>query len=101
MSRRWLLFGPLFAIVLLFTPAPRAAEPGAVERGRKALLGRAFNPAVWSPEAYGNAWRAWGKDVKEAPLAYSQAFMERYGLHPAPYANGKYPMGLREAKGLL
>jgi mono/diheme cytochrome c family protein len=101
MSRRWLLFGPLLAIVLLFTPAPRAAEPDPVERGRKALLGRAFNPAVWSPDAYANAWRAWGKDVKEAPRAYSQAFMDRYGLHPAPYANGKYPMGLREAKGLL
>jgi mono/diheme cytochrome c family protein len=101
MLRRWLLIGLLLAIVLVFIPGLRTAEPSAVERGRKALLGRAFNPAIWSPEAYSNAWRTWGKQAKQPPRDYSHALRERYGLHPAPYANRKYPMGLREAKGLL
>jgi hypothetical protein len=101
MSWRWLLIGPLLVVVLMLAPAPRAAEQAAVERGRKALLGRPFNPAVWSTEAYANAWRTWGKDIKQRPRDYYQAFRERYGLHPAPYPNGQYPMGLRKGKGLL
>jgi mono/diheme cytochrome c family protein len=30
-----------------------------------------------------------------------KAFLERYGLHPAPYPNGEYPMGLRPVQSLL
>jgi hypothetical protein len=78
-----------------------AANPGAAERGEKTLLGRAMNPASWSAQAYGNAWRFWDIPGSQAPEPYDAAFRERYGLHPAPYANGNYPMGLREAKGLL
>jgi mono/diheme cytochrome c family protein len=71
------------------------------ERGRKALLTRAFNPATWTLEVYDQAWRQWQTAGDRAPADYAQAFRDRYGLHPAPYDNGKYPMGLREGRRLL
>lgn len=72
----------------------QAAEPSA-ERGRQALLTRAFNIPLWKAEAYDSAWRNWGTGLEKPPKDYARAFMERYGLHPAPYKNGRYPMGLR------
>jgi mono/diheme cytochrome c family protein len=96
-----LVAGVVLAALILSLSAPRAAEPGAVERGSKALLGRAFNPAAWSTGAYARAWRQWDAGLNRAPRHFNRAFRERYGLHPAPYPNGKYPMGLREARGLL
>ena len=71
-----------------------AAEPAAL-RGQKALEGTAFVRAFWPTSAYDNAWKQWG--VKTKPADYSAAFAERYGLHAAPFDNGKYPMGLRKA----
>jgi mono/diheme cytochrome c family protein len=59
----------------------------------------AFNPPGFSARAYQNVWKQWG--VKEKPADYARAFAERYGLHPAPFANGGYPMGLHEGWGLL
>src|SRR5260370_28910484 len=53
------------------------------------------------PSAYDDAWKKWGPDQKQPPDNYPQAFMARYGLHPAPYDNGRYPMGLREGNSLL
>ncbi len=85
----------------LLGPLALADGPGPVERGRTALLTRPFTHALWSLTSYENAWKNWGPDVKEAPQDYAKAFRERYGLHPAPYDNGKYPMGLREAPGML
>src|SRR5205807_2188441 len=32
---------------------------------------------------------------------YARLLRERYGMHPAPYPNGGYPMGVRRADGLL
>jgi mono/diheme cytochrome c family protein len=78
-----------------------AANPGAAERGERALLGRAFNLPAWSAQAYKNAWRRWHGAANESPQPYDAAFQDHYGLHPAPYANDHYPMGLREAKSLL
>jgi cytochrome c peroxidase len=78
-----------------------AADPSAAERGKTALLGRAFNLPVWSTQAYKNAWRHWDSASSEPPAAYDAASREHYGLHRAAYPNGRYPMGLREAKGLL
>lgn len=75
------------------------AEDDAVTRGQKALLGRAINPPVWTQTAYDNAWKYWG--VQEKPDKYAQAFMDRYGLHPAPYENGGMPMGLRQTSYLF
>jgi mono/diheme cytochrome c family protein len=92
---------PLLLLPLLVS-APRAAESaGAAQRGRWALLGRAFNPAAWSAEAYANVWHTWGNGTRRAPEPYDRAVRERYGLHPAPYPNGPYPMGLREATGVF
>src|SRR4051794_35698039 len=86
-------------MVLVFNPAPAAPPADAVERGKKALLGQAFNPPVFSFKAYDNVWKIWG--LKEKPADYERLFRERYGLHEAPYANGRFPMGLREAAGLF
>jgi mono/diheme cytochrome c family protein len=86
---------------LLFSVPASPAEPTAAERGRKALLTRAFNPPTISLAAYQGAWRVWGDGAREPPADYARAFRDRYGLHPAPYANGGYPMGLREASGLF
>jgi mono/diheme cytochrome c family protein len=78
-----------------------AAELSSAERGEKALLERAFNLPTWSTQAYKNAWRQWDPSAKGAPANYADAFMRQYGLHPAPFANHGYPMGLREASGLI
>lgn len=77
-----------------------AAEMTAAERGKKALLERNFNPPTISIPAYRSVWKLWG-DRKEAPTDYPRAFMDRYGMHPAPYPNNDYPMGLREGRGLF
>ena len=76
-----------------------AADPAIVARGKKALEETAFIPGFWPPFAYDNAWKQWG--LKEKPKEYDAAFRDRYGLHSAPYANGRFPMGLREASVLL
>ncbi|HEY1859689.1 MAG TPA: hypothetical protein VGG61_05010, partial [Gemmataceae bacterium] len=97
--RRWEL-----AIVLVLTviPGVRAAEElTPAQRGERALLGRSFLHGTIPISAYENVWRVWSDDAKAAPSDYAGAFGERYGLHPAPYPNGRYPMGLREVKGLL
>ncbi len=78
-----------------------AEEPTAAQRGRQALLTRAFNLATWKTSAYDDAWQKWGTDQEQPPEHYPQAFMARYGLHPAPYDNGRYPMGLREGNSVL
>lgn len=93
---RWALVG---LVVWALPVAARANEADAAARGRKALLTRAFTPAVWTLDSYENTWKLWG--AKEKPANYDQAFMHRYGLHPAPYENGGQPMGLRIGKGLF
>jgi mono/diheme cytochrome c family protein len=97
-------FGLLLAILLgwaALAAADDSSTSTSVERGRTALLTRAFNPAGWSLAAYDTTWKHWGTDPKAPPQDYAQAFRDRYGLHPAPYENGKLPMGLREGRGLL
>jgi hypothetical protein len=90
MNRCWLI-----AVVGMALGIPVfAADPVAVERGRKALLGRSFTVATLSTRAYDEVWRQWG-DLKDKPADYDQAFRDRYGLHPAPYPNDRYPMGIR------
>jgi hypothetical protein len=68
----------------------------AALRGRKALLGKAYIPATTTIQAYDNAWKEWGLKEKPPAADYDRLFRERYGLHAAPYPNGRYPMGLRE-----
>jgi mono/diheme cytochrome c family protein len=58
-----------------------------------------LNPALWSREAYENAWKQWG--IAEKPADYGSAFRQRYGLYPAPYDNRGLPLGLMEANGFL
>lgn len=86
---------------LAWTLGALAAEPTPAERGKKALLGRHFTPPTISVAAYDNAWRYWPDGPREKPADYDKVFRERYGLHPAPYPNGAYPMGLRSAPGFF
>jgi Cytochrome c len=83
--------------MLVFGTAARAADPEAVERGKKALLERSFSPPTITLDGYNQLWKVWGLEKKPAPEEFQRLFRERYGLHEAPYANGGYPMGVREA----
>src|SRR4051812_34069825 len=87
-----------FALLLggLGLGAATAGEPGTAERGHRALVTRAFTPPPWTPAAYEAAWKLWQPAVKAPPDDYDRAFRDYYGLHPAPYENGRLPMGLRE-----
>lgn len=76
-----------------------AADRTAAERGRDILFHQALNPGIWSVKAYDEVWKQWG--VPARPADYQQAFMERYGLLPAPFANAGRPLGLLEAPGLF
>src|SRR5437870_13435419 len=78
-----------------------AKELSPAERGEQALLSRAFSPATISFTAYENAWKLWDSRSGMRPEPYDAAYRERYGLHPAPYPNKGYPMGLRETGALL
>src|SRR5207244_7980976 len=73
----------------------------AAQRGKKALTTRAFNPPVWFMSGYESVWKYWQPPLKEPPKDYDAAVREHYGFHPAPYENGRLPMGLREASGFL
>src|SRR5262245_15066289 len=80
------------------TPIPLAAA----ERGRVALTLTGFLKPEWSDAAYSQAGRLWDQpapDPSEDPAGYAAAFRQRYGLHPAPYANEGLPMGLRRGLG--
>lgn len=89
----------LAALVACLCPTVAPADSAAAARGREALLTRAFNGAVWSADAYHQAGHRWPGGLRTD--AYDVAFMKRYGLHPAPYANDGYPMGLRRAPTLF
>jgi hypothetical protein len=86
---RWWIIG----IAGLWCVGSGMASDDTVARGREALFTRSFVPAFWSKSAYDNVWKQWG--VSEKPADYDHAFMDRYGLHPAPYANDGLPMGLK------
>jgi hypothetical protein len=81
-------------------PARAEVDLAAANRGRHALETRAFNPPAWRIAAYDDAWKFWG-NLKTKPAEYDRAFMNRYGLHPAPFDNGRFPMGVRAADSLL
>jgi hypothetical protein len=90
-----------FSVALFLIPTAATGQDDAIQRGKKALETRTFSSAGWSLDAYDNAWKFWGKHITQKPDNYAQAFMDRYGLHPAPFDNGKYPMGIREGMGLV
>ena len=96
MPRRMLILGLVVATLTL----PVWAAESAADRGRKTLLEKTYNPAVWSPEAYANVWKRW-PGVTEKPADYDWAVRDYYGLHTAPYPNAGLPMGLREGWRLL
>jgi mono/diheme cytochrome c family protein len=92
--------GATLILTFVFASPLSADEPSA-RRGYEALTKRSFNPAPWAPSAYDNAWKRWTPPLKEKPANYDEAFRHYYGLHPAPFDNGKYPLGLREGLRLI
>lgn len=91
-----------YALIATFLAAvPVAAQESAADRGRIALTTRTFTPATWPASAYDGLWQQWTPVPAEKPRDYDRAVREHYGLHTAPYANGRLPMGLRETRGLL
>src|SRR5262249_51201498 len=90
-----------FFVVSLFPALLHADDAEAIARGKKALETRAFSPAPWPFQAYDTAWKLWEPKLNKAPADYEQSFREHYGLHAAPYENGKYPMGMRPGTLLL
>src|SRR5262245_25333086 len=98
--KRW---NVLAAAALAAFPAlaAGAAGEGPAARGRRALLTKIYSPPTMHAEAYENAWRHWGLAKKPAAADYDRLFRARYGLHPAPYANGGLPMGLRAGEVTL
>src|SRR5262245_12070407 len=87
------LLGLLHSPTLLW-----ADDAQAIARGKKALEGRAFVPATVPVSVYDNAWKQWQPGLKKAPENYDRAFRDYYGMHPAPFDNGRYPLGLRLTK---
>jgi mono/diheme cytochrome c family protein len=97
---RWIFM--CVGLVLTSTTA-RADDAKSSARGKEALETRSFSPAHWTVEAYENAWKHWTPKPARKPANYDEAFRAYYGLHAAPFKNGRYPMGLRESpdgKGL-
>src|SRR5262249_3924934 len=88
-------------LALWMQPVAVAADKPNAERGRQALLNRTFIPATIPPAVYADLWRTWGNGVKKAPADYHAAVRDRYGLHPTPYPNDDYPMGLRQGNWLF
>jgi hypothetical protein len=86
---------PMWAMMLCAVTYQGEA-PSPAQRGEAALTGRAFIPPSWPAEAFGTLWRRWPGATDDPPRSYAPAVMDYYGLHAAPYANGNYPMGLRE-----
>jgi mono/diheme cytochrome c family protein len=97
---KYALIVTLLAAALVL-PGTSPAQESPAERGHKALTTRAFTPASWPAAAYDSLWKHWDPVPDQQPKDYDRAVREHYGLHPAPYENGRYPMGLRETKGLL
>src|ERR1051325_5291189 len=100
---RWILLCICVIGCFIHPASARAGDKDAIGRGKKALENRAFTPSSWTADAYENAWQHWQPKLDKAPANYDQAFRNQYGLHAAPVANGRYPMGLRpgaDGKGL-
>ncbi|MFO0880343.1 MAG: c-type cytochrome [Gemmataceae bacterium] len=93
----------LGTVLLVVFPCLAAAPPvdSPAERGRRAMLFRAYNPPTMTLANYHSAWKHWGLDQKPAPDEYDRLFRQRYGLHPAPFANSGLPMGLKKVAGPL
>lgn len=74
---------------------PPVREPSAA-RGRDKLLYTNYVQATMLRSAYDTVWKQWGRTEKPAGAEYDRLYLERYGLHPAPYENKGLPMGLSE-----
>src|SRR5262249_40658467 len=90
-----------WTFILFVAAGPLLAAETAAERGKKALLGKSYVPPTMALTAYDDAWKHWGLKEKPAAKDYARLFRQRYGLHPAPYANDGYPMGVRVAASTL
>lgn len=88
-------------LLVMVAAAAHGDEPAAVQRGRTALTTRAFVPATWTLASYEQVWKRWEPALKAAPAEYDAALRDQYGLHEAPFPNGRYPMGMRLGRNLF
>jgi hypothetical protein len=88
-------------LIIMPAAAVGATDDDAIERGKKALLGKCYAPPTMTRRAYEEVWKQWGLKDKPAAADYDRLFRQRYGLHPAPYPNRGLPMGLRLAPFLF
>ena len=93
---------PTVCVIATLLAAGDTRDAGAAdaERGRDALLSRSHLRPEWGTSTYRDVARYWdteAPDPDREPDAFADAFRNRYGLHPAPYANDGLPMGLRRA----
>jgi mono/diheme cytochrome c family protein len=91
----------LVGLSLLMVLSRGAGAETAAQRGKKALLTKAYNPPTMLLGAYESAWKHWGLKEKPDAQSFDRLYRERYGLHPAPYPNDGLPMGLRKGDTLL
>ena len=85
-------------VLLICQNATFAGDAKTIASGKLALETRAFTPAYWTVDVYEKAWEHWTPKPDKKPADYDKAFAAYYGLHAAPYKNGRYPMGLRKAR---
>ncbi len=76
--------------------AGKPVREGDARRGEKALLAGHYGSPLWRESSYHKVWRRWGMSSK--PADFDQQVLRRYGLHPAPYPNDGFPMGLRRTR---
>jgi cytochrome c2 len=95
-NARWLMM----ALAALGAAGSVGAQADA-DRGKKALLERAYVPSAWTRSTYDNAWKVWQPPLKDKPASYDAAFRDRYGLSAPPYENAGLPMGLRPGKTII
>ncbi len=78
-------------------PVVQAFDQASAARGAKLFtegsLGKGFLPK----DALRYLWLVWGTGAPASDEAFYAAFSARYGFIEAPFDNGGYPLGIREA----
>lgn len=82
-----------------YLPELHTWDPARAARGEALLTEAVLGDGLVPQLALQNLWLAWGNVFPVTGEAYWEQFRERYGMHPAPFDNGVYPMGIRDVGG--
>lgn len=97
----WIL--PILSASNATEPAVSSPDPLKIDRGRLVLESGSFLAPAWGASAWTKVVETAkpvpvdGHTKTDEPLDKSTNARVRFGLHPAPFANGDLPMGLRPA----